>query len=137
MVTKIYICQYCFPLITNYSAFMKKILPFVWKYLMQQRLWFILTIISILVAFVTPIFIPLIYKELINIAAGGFSEESIAGLYRQAWIFVGLVILTQIGWKTLEIWIIPLETRICRQVYLDGFARIMQQSQQFFTENFS
>ena len=98
---------------------MKKILPFLWKYLMQQKIWFFLTIISLLISFVTPLFIPLIYKEFINIASGGLSPENIAKLYEQAWIFVLLVIIVQIGWKTLEIWIIPLETRICRQVYID------------------
>lgn len=116
---------------------MRKILPFVWKYLMQQKLWFFLTIFSMILAFATPLFIPVIYKELINIAAGGFSSEAVAELYGIAWKFALLIAITQIGWKTLEIWIIPLETKIIRQVYLDGFERMIAQSQQFFTENFS
>jgi len=45
--------------------------------------------------------------------------------------------LQQIGWKSLEYWVIPLETRVCRKIYEDAMTRMIGQSNRFFTQNFS
>ncbi len=75
---------------------MKKIIPFVWKYLMQQKIWLFLTIISLLLAFVTPLFAPVLYKDLINIAALGLQPGTVEQLYSIAWKFALVVGIMQL-----------------------------------------
>ncbi|MEI6712031.1 MAG: hypothetical protein WCK88_07925 [bacterium] len=48
---------------------MKKILTFLWKYLMTQKGAFSGVVFSMLLAFSMGLFVPLVYKNLINIAS--------------------------------------------------------------------
>jgi len=48
---------------------MKKIFAFLWKYVMTQKIAFFGVIFSMILAFSMGLFVPLVYKNLINIAS--------------------------------------------------------------------
>lgn len=105
---------------------------------MTQKKAFFGVILSMSVAFSFGLFVPLVYKNFIDIASQGLQNVWVVDqLYHWAYIFVGLIVIQQIGWKSLEYWIIPLETRICRQIYDDALSRMIGQSNRFFTQHFS
>jgi len=105
---------------------------------MTQKLPFLGVVVSMSVAFSFGLFVPLVYKNFIDLASQGIENAGILEqLYHWGYIFIALILIQQAWWKSLEYWIIPFETRICRQIYDDSMSRMIGQSNRFFTQHFS
>ena len=61
------------------------------------------------------------------------NPEIVDQLWHTAYLFFAFIIVTQVFWKTLEYWLIPLESAIAKRIYHDSFAHILTQSHRFFS----
>ncbi|MBP6921204.1 ABC transporter ATP-binding protein [Candidatus Gracilibacteria bacterium] len=113
---------------------MKKIFSFLWKYLLQEKNAFIMVLIPMFGAFILSPLVPLFYKKFIDLIAGQeISPDIITRLWDTAYFFFATIIVVQIFWKTLEYWLIPLESGVAKRIYHDSFNHILTQSHRFFS----
>jgi ATP-binding cassette, subfamily B, bacterial len=113
---------------------MKKIFSFLLKYLLQEKKAFIMVLIPMLGAFLLSPIVPLFYKKFIDLIAGQeITPDIIARLWDTAYFFFATIIVVQIFWKTLEYWLIPLESGVAKRIYHDSFNHILTQSHRFFS----
>lgn len=113
---------------------MKKIFSFLWKYLCQEKKASIMVLIPMLGAFILSPIVPLFYKKFIDLIAGQeITPAIIAQLWDTAYLFFITIIVVQIFWKTLEYWLIPLESGVAKRIYHDSFNHILTQSHRFFS----
>ena len=113
---------------------MKKILLFLWKYIKLEKKELLFVVLPMLGSFIVSPLVPLSYKAFIDtISANTITPEVTHQLWQTAWIFFGMILFTQVCWKTLEYWLIPLESAIAKRMYHDAFYHILGQSHQFFS----
>jgi ATP-binding cassette, subfamily B, bacterial len=113
---------------------MTKILLFLWKYIKLEKKELVFVVFPMLWAFIVSPLVPLSYKQFIDlISTNTINATIVHELWKTAWIFFGMIIFTQICWKTLEYWLIPLESAIAKRMYHDAFHHILGQSHQFFS----
>lgn len=113
---------------------MKKILLFLWKYIKLEKKELLFVILPMLGSFIVSPLVPLSYKAFIDIiSTNTITPEVTHQLWQTAWIFFGMILFTQVCWKTLEYWLIPLESAIAKRMYHDAFCHILGQSHQFFS----
>ncbi len=113
---------------------MKQIFSFLWKYCKWEKKAFWMVILPMLGAFILSPLAPLFYKEFIDLISADVSEDILVSqLWRAAWWYFIFIVLVQIFWKTLEYWLIPLESSIAKKIYHDSFAHILTQSHRFFS----
>lgn len=113
---------------------MQKILLFLWKYIKLEKKELLFVVLPMLGAFIVSPLVPLSYKQFIDLISQGQAHPNVLyELWKTAGIFFGMIIFTQVCWKTLEYWLIPLESAIAKRMYHDAFHHILGQSHQFFS----
>lgn len=112
---------------------MSAIFSFLWHYLKAEKKSSIMVAIPMLGAFILWPLVPTFYRSFIDLMAGNASPEVVAHLWSTVRQFVLMIIAVQVCWKTMEWWLVPLESALAKRVYDDAFSHILGQSHRFFS----
>lgn len=122
------------------KIWIKKILKYVWKKYMTEKLYFILLLISrIAVAFIA-LLPALYYKQIIDLIAW-FLQWDKSSITIKAISILIIILLIKIVWVLIyrisDFLLINLSPNIMRKIYLETFDYTQRHSFRFFTSNFT
>ncbi|MFZ2151213.1 MAG: ABC transporter ATP-binding protein [Candidatus Absconditicoccaceae bacterium] len=118
----------------------KKILKYVWKKYMTEKLYFILLLISrIAVAFIA-LLPALYYKQIIDLIAGFLQGDKSSITIKAISILIIILLIKIVGvliYRISDFLLINLSPNIMRKIYLETFDYTQRHSFRFFTSNFT
>ncbi|MCK5871402.1 MAG: ABC transporter ATP-binding protein [Methylococcales bacterium] len=103
----------------------------------QQKWWFLLCLIGLSIGTVLDFYIPVLYKNIANGLAQGYSEATLTILLENLWMIGFFYAGIWLSWRVLEIGIVPVEGGGIHLLEKRCFEVLKKQKYIFFENSFS